>query len=179
MVITSQQLIAITGNKIDTSVLEKIINSLNLTFEKYEINTPFRVCHFLSQVLHESGCFRYNREIWGPTETQKQYEGRISLGNNQPGDGFKFRGRGWIQLTGRANYEKASKDLNIDLVNNPDLAASYPYVSIIAGWYWCLRGLNTIADKDDVTAITKKVNGGLNGIEERTQWLSKCKSVIL
>jgi len=152
--------------------------ALNDTFEKFEINTPLRQCHFLAQVMHESGCFKYDRELWGPTETQKRYEGRKDLGNVYPGDGFKFRGRGWIQLTGRANYESFGKAIQMDMGQNPDMVARMPWVALAAGWFWDTRNLNALADIDDVVTITKRINGGKNGLDDRKKWLLKCKQVF-
>ena len=179
MVITADQLQSIIGKTPDRTRIERITDALNLTFEKYQINTPLRVCHFLAQVIHESGSFRYMEEIWGPTEAQRQYEGRINLGNNVPGDGYKFRGRGYIQLTGRANYKEACGEFGKDFLANPDLVAQYPYVALIAGWYWKRRNINFLADKDDVIAVTKAINGGTNGLYDREIWLTKVKSIIL
>ncbi len=155
-----------------------ITDSLNQTFNAYEINTSLRICHFLAQVLHESGAFRFTAEIWGPTPTQLRYEGRTDLGNDAPGDGFKYRGRGWIQLTGKANYKVASAELNQDFVNNPDLLEQYPGAALIAGWYWDKHNLNALADNDDILSITKRINGGTNGLPDRQAWLGKAKAVI-
>lgn len=179
MIFTSNQLISIIGKKYDQPTIDKIVTSLNKTFVKYEIDTPLRVSHFLAQILHESGCFKYSFEIWGPTAAQRDYEGRISLGNNELGDGFKFRGRGWIQLTGRKNYKLASTEFGIDLIANPDLAAQYPLVAMIPGWYWFRNNLNYFADLNDLQTITHKINGGYNGLEDRKAWYLKVSSVIL
>lgn len=156
----------------------QITDSLNQTFDKYDINSSLRMCHFLAQILHESGTFRYTSEIWGPTATQSGYEGRRDLGNDSPGDGFKYRGRGWIQLTGKANYQVASAQLGQDFVNNPDLLAQYPWAAIIAGWYWDKHNLNSLADNDDILDITKRINGGTNGLPDRQTWLARAKGVI-
>jgi len=158
--------------------INQVTTSLNQTFESYEINTPLRICHFLAQVIHESGMFRYTAEIWGPTNAQSGYEGRKDLGNDATGDGFKYRGRGWIQLTGKANYKLASVELNQDYVINPDLLLQYPGAALIAGWYWNKHSLNTLADNDDILNITKRINGGTNGIVDRQLWLGKAKAVI-
>lgn len=164
---------------IKDDVLVTLADALTKTFERYSINTPLRQAHFLAQVLHESGAFKYNKEIWGPTTAQKGYEGRKDLGNTGPGDGIKFKGRGLIQLTGRANYAAASKEFGEDFINNPVLLESYPYAALIAGWFWHKRGLNTYADADDVRTITKRINGGFNGLEDRLHWLTRAKIVLL
>lgn len=175
-----EQLEKIVGKK---NNLSQICDALNATFEKYQINTPLRQAHFLAQVIHESGNFVYTSEIWGkkPTLAQENYDTRTDLGNTpeKDGDGFKFRGRGWIQVTGKANYTSISKDLGQDFVKNPDLLAQYPYAAISAGWFWGKRKLNELADKDSFTIITKKINGGTNGIDDRLKWLRKCKEVLI
>src|SRR6478736_7130296 len=142
---------------------------LDIAFERYQINTPLRKAHFLAQVIHESGGFRYRSEIWGNTAAQQGYDTRADLGNTpeKDGDGYKYRGRGWIQLTGKANYAAASKEFNIDFVKNPDLASDEMWCALIAGWYWEKKNLNIAADKDDIKTITRRINGGLNGLTDR------------
>jgi len=163
----------------DDRTIETLTASLVNTCERYDINTSLRVCHFLAQVIHESGGFFYDREIWGPTKTQKGYEGRKDLGNTEPGDGYRFRGRGYIQLTGRFNYRKAGRDLGVNFEANPELVAESPWNMIVAGWYWDLRVLNNYADKDSLLNVTVRINGGFNGLKDREKWLDKCKSIIL
>ena len=142
---------------------------------RYEINTPLRVCHFLAQVLHESGNFRYMEEI----ASGAAYEGRKDLGNIHKGDGKKFKGRGLIQLTGRANYAAYSKDRGIDFIANPKLISDDPKNCVdVAGWYWNSRKLNQYADKDDIKTVTKRINGGYNGLADRIKKLAICKSII-
>jgi putative chitinase len=178
MEINQFQLRNIIGNIYDPSKFDKITDSLNKTFAKYQIDSRIRICHFLAQVLHESGCFKYNEEIWGPTPTQRNYEGRKDLGNCFEGDGYKFRGRGYIQLTGRANYKAASAEFGQDLIANPDLVSQFPLVAYTAGWYWKTHVLNSFADADDILSITKKINGGTNGLDDRKKWLEKSKLVL-
>jgi len=134
----------------------KYVPLLNACFEKYGINTPLRVAHFLAQVLHESGSLKYCEEIASGAD----YEGRKSLGNVMPGDGKKFKGRGLIQLTGRANYTAYGKYIGEDLTKSPEKVAGELAVDV-AGWFWSTRKLNELADKDDLHNITKRVNGGL------------------
>jgi len=169
---TIDQLKKITGV---TSPLNVITESLNSTCEKYQINTPLRLCHFLAQVLHESGTFHYNTEI----ASGEAYEGRKDLGNIVNGDGRRYKGRGYIQITGRSNYKAVTQALGCDFINNPEKLAEAPWNMLSAGWYWNSRKLNDWADKDDITTITKKVNGGLNGFVNRQTWLKKCKEVLL
>lgn len=161
--------------------LTQVLEALEKTFTDFQINTPLRQSHFLAQVIHESGEFKYMKEIWGNTPAQQAYDTRVDLGNTpeKDGDGFKYRGRGWIQLTGKANYRAFSKDVKLDFLNNPDLVAQYPYVALAAGWFWVKKGLNTLADKDDIAAITKRINGGYNGLDDRKKYLALAKKALL
>lgn len=134
---------------------------------EFGIDTPQRVAAFLAQVGHESGGFRYTREIWGPTDAQKRYEGRADLGNVKPGDGSKYRGRGLIQITGRYGYQKASKALGVDLISHPELLEAKPLAARSAAWWWFAHGCNEIADTGDIVALSKRINGGTNGLEDR------------
>jgi len=178
--ITEKQLeVILSPIRHDRYKMIEIVNDLNVVYNRYEINTPLRICHFLAQVLHESGGFVYNRELWGPTKAQRGYEGRKDLGNTEPGDGFRYRGRGYIQLTGRENYRIAGRDLQQNFIDNPDLVAESPWNMIVAGWFWNLRNLIEYSDKDSIRDVTVRVNGGLNGLKDRQKWLDKCKSIIL
>lgn len=161
--------------KYNDTTLDLILSSLEQVFTKYGINTPLRQNHFLAQVLHESGAFYYKEEI----ASGDAYDTRVDLGNTpqKDGDGRLYKGRGWIQCTGKANYSLASKEFGVDFVKNPKLVGEYPYCALIAGWYWNRHKLNTCADKDDIKTITKKINGGYNGIIDRTNWLNKCKLI--
>lgn len=142
------------------------------------IDTPIRQAHFLAQLAHESGGFIYDHELWGPTPAQKKYEGRKDLGNTVAGDGRRYAGRGYIQLTGRANYTTYGKALGLDLVGNPEIAATPEVAVRVAIEYWDSHHLNGFADKDDITTITRKINGGLNGLEDRKAYLVKAKKAL-
>lgn len=155
-----------------------LVPHLNTYMTQYGISTPLRMAHFISQVAHESGGFRYMKEIWGPTPAQKKYEGRKDLGNVHKGDGKKYMGRSPMQLTGYANYLKYSNLLGINLVENPELAETYQWGAAIACAYWNENSLNTLADKDDCKAVTKRINGGYNGLAERQQMLERAKSTF-
>jgi putative chitinase len=182
MPITQQQLKSIIlPVKYDEAKLQLIAAALNQTFEKYAVNTSLRMSHFLAQVLHESSAFRYSVEIWGNTPAQKAYDTRTDLGNTpeHDGDGYKYKGRGWIQLTGKANYQAASTEFAQDFINDPDLLSKEPWNSLAAGWYWNKRKLNGFADADDILTITKKINGGFNGLNDRKMWLVKAKTVLI
>ena len=141
----------------------------------YHINTPLRVAHFMAQIHHESGGFKYTKEI-GNDAYFKKYEGRKDLGNVKEGDGLRFKGRGFIQVTGRANYTVLSKDTRIDFLNNPELLEQEANAMISALWFWNKKKLNELADKDDCKAITKKINGGYNGLADRERLLIKYKA---
>lgn len=108
----------------------------------------------------------------------EDYEGRDDLGNTQPGDGLRFKGRGLIQLTGRDNYMKFSKAMNQDFTAQPQLLAQSPWAIWAAGWYWNDKQLNEYADRDDLERVTRGVNGGYNGLEDRRKYLQKAKSVL-
>jgi predicted chitinase len=153
-----------------------------MVMEIYEIDTPLRASAFLAQIAHESAELRFMEELWGPTAQQKKYEPPSdlakSLGNTQPGDGFRYRGRGPIQITGRANYEKYGDLLGVDLVGNPDLAATPQIAFSTAGLFWKLNRLNELADVQDFTTITKRINGGLNGLQERQKYYEVAKDVL-
>ncbi len=162
-------------------VIERYLPFINTLLPKYGIDTPFEQASFLSQIIHESGGFRYVREIWGPTSTQRRYEGRRDLGNNFPGDGKKFMGRGLMQITGRVNYARMSNDLFKDdrLLDNPEILEQPEYAVASACIYWKWRNLDRFDDDDDVTKETKLVNGGLNGFEDRKSIFGRAKAVLV
>ena len=140
------------------------------------VNTPLRFAAFLSNILHESGCFRYVREI----ASGEAYEGRKDLGNVHKGDGKLFKGRGLIQITGRANYMEISKDWygNDSIVRNPEILASPENAVRSAYWFWNKRNLNAIADKPDFKTVCKRINGGLNGYAERLKYYEAALKVL-
>lgn len=160
--------------KHQSTIIEACGAALEAVLTKFEITTPLRVAHFLAQVCHESDGFCTTEEY----ASGAAYEGRKDLGNTQVGDGRKFKGRGLIQLTGRANYEQTGKRLFEALVEAPDVAARPDQAVVIACDYWNTHKLNELADQDNVIAITRKVNGGLNGIESRRDYLGKAKAAI-
>lgn len=137
--------------------------------DRFEIDTPLRAAAFLAQIGHESGGLRYVRELWDPDRCpwQAKYEGRADLGNTQPGDGSLFRGRGLIQITGRANYRACGLALGLDLEIHPELLEQHEWASFSAGWFWREHKLNLFADQRDMHVITKKINGGYNGLAPR------------
>lgn len=154
--------------------IQKFLTPLNLTLDKYQINTPRRVAAFLAQLAHESGSLRYVREI----ASGEAYEGRKDLGNTEPGDGVKFRGRGLVQITGRANYEALSAALHYDFIKDPEALEKPGAAAMSAGWFWYLKDLNRYADIDAFTKITQRINGGLNGIDDRLKHWQRCKQAL-
>ena len=197
--LTTTQIKDITGIHDDVKLTE-ITNAINDTLVKYEINTPLRQAHFLAQLLHESGNLVYVKENLSYSEqglvktfkkyfineaeakpysrqqdkiANRVYANRMGNGNEASGDGSKFKGRGYIQITGHDNYSSLSKDTGIDFMSKPELLETTKYAALSAGWFWDKVKLNTFADKDDITTITKKINGGLNGLESRTSLTKK------
>ena len=173
---------------IDGKWLEPLLE----TFEKYDISTPKRQAYFIGQCMHESGGFKQLKEnlnysakglmaTWpsrfpdmdtaekyerNPEKiANKVYSGR--MGNTEDGDGAKYIGRGLIQLTGKENYANCGNAIGVDLVTNPDLLSTPKYAALSAGWFWNRKGLNALADADDIDTITKRINGGLIGIADR------------
>lgn len=158
------------------SIVGPLVGYLNkyMASDRYQVNTYLRVCHFLAQAAHESASFKTLEEYASGAE----YEGRKDLGNVKKGDGVRYKGRGIFQLTGRANYRAIGQLIGEDLENNPELAES-PEVSVLTALeYWRSRGLNPLADADNIKRITLKINGGSNGLQDRIVYLGRCKKVI-
>jgi predicted chitinase len=145
------------------AIISAIVPALNTYLPQYEIDMPNRIWHFMGQAYVECDQFRTMHEY----ASGSAYEGRKDLGNTEPGDGVRYKGRGIFQCTGRANYAAYGRKLGLDLVNNPELAA-VPEVSVrIACEYWKAKGLNGWADRNDPVMITKRINGGRNHLAER------------
>lgn len=171
---------------------------------KFGIDTPLRKAHFLAQVAHESGALQYSQEnlnysaealrrVFGkyfPTIelakayahkpekiANRVYANRMGNGNEASGDGWKFRGRGLIQLTGKENYQKFGADNGIDCVKNPDMLLQPEWAIASAGWFWKKRNLNAYADANDIVMVTKRINGGVNGLNDRQQYLDSFKRI--
>jgi len=171
--VTAAELQRIMPN-LSSDKAEAYLPHLNRAMQEANINTPQRQSAFLAQLAHESGQLQYMEEI----ASGAAYEGRSDLGNTQPGDGTRYKGRGPIQLTGRANYAAASKDLGIDLVSNPERAADPDVAFRIATWYWGSRNLNQYADAGNFSQITYRINGGYNGAADREQYYARAQSVL-
>jgi putative chitinase len=177
MPITAQQLLQILPNAGQRAGVFAPV--LNTAMQRYQIVGAKRVAAFIAQIGHESGQLRYVREIWGPTPAQSKYEGRADLGNTVPGDGLKYRGRGVIQITGRANYAACGEALGIDLINQPEQLEQPQYASLSAAWFWSTKGLNTLADQDQFNTITRRINGGLNGLQDRLEIWARARAVLV
>lgn len=157
---------------------EKWLSPLNSAMSDYEINTAQRIAAFLAQIGHESGKLVFVREIWGPTPQQANYEGRQDLGNFYTGDGFKYRGRGLIQITGRANYKQCGDAMGLDLESHPELLEQPDIAARSAAWYWKEHGCNEYADADRFNAITRAINGGSNGMPDRVALWNSARAVL-
>ena len=174
MKITTATLAAISGNPANAN-MQSVLLGLRKAGIGKGLERPHRLAHYLAQVAHESGGFKYDKEIWGPTNAQKRYEGRKDLGNIQPGDGWRFRGRGPIQVTGRFNYRaftdwaKALDPAAPNFENDPDALNTDPWEGLSPIWYWDRHNLNRYADADDLYGITRWINGGLNGLNDRME----------
>lgn len=154
--------------------LEKFAQPLSETMEKYNINSPQRMSCFLAQLAHESGCLRYVKEL----ADGKAYEGRKDLGNIESGDGPRFKGRGLIQITGRLNYSTLSKEFGQDFVAHPELLEGPVWATMSAGWFWNAHQLNVPADVMDFLRITRRINGGTNGMEDRLKYFALAKKTF-
>ena len=150
------------------------IAPLNSAMQEFHINSPIRQAAFLAQIAHESGELRYVKEI----ASGSAYEGRKDLGNTQPGDGMKYKGRGLIQITGRNNYADCGKSLGVDLITNPELLETNDLACRSAAWFWASHGLNDLADKGDFERITKRINNGTNKIKQRYAYLAMANEVL-
>lgn len=150
--------------------------------DEFEISTPLRAAAFLAQIGCESARLEYVKEIWGPTAQQLRYEPPSSLartlGNTEPGDGKKFCGRGLIELTGRGNYLRTGTALKLDLINHPELLEQPVNAARSAGLFWQEHGLNTLADAGLIVAISRRVNGGTNGLAVRLSLYSAAKRAL-
>jgi putative chitinase len=151
------------------------IDPLNSAMQEADIVSAVRQAAFLAQVAHESAELLYTREL----ATGEEYEGRADLGNTQPGDGARFKGRGLLQITGRTNYETCGAALGLDLLTQPQLLETPTDACRSAGWFWRTRDLNALADADAFGAITHKINGGFNGIDARLKYWLRARRVLV
>ncbi len=179
------------GPKTMTAVLARVagrpmspLADLGAALAKYAprfglLDTVPRFANFVGQACHESGRFRYLREIWGPTDQQRKYEGRADLGNTQPGDGKRYMGRGIFQITGRANYTEMAMRTGQPLVDHPELVETPDLAVLTACIYWQSRKLSLLADAGKEDDISRRINGGVIGIAERRQMVGIVKGLLL
>jgi len=184
---------------------QKWLEPLNNAFQKYDISTLQRQASFIGQCAHESGNFRILEEnlnysaarlmaVWpsrfpsldvasqyanNPEKlANKIYSGRMGNGDEESGEGYAYRGRGLIQMTGKEAYANCGSGLGVDLVGNPNWLVDPKYAALSAGWFWNKKGLNSLADVQDYETMTKRINGGLNGLDDRKAKIAKALSVL-
>ena len=175
--LTRDKLRAIMSNASDAQI-NTYLTPLLSAMRTNQINTPLRMAHFLAQLGHESGDFRYTEEI----ADGRAYEGRKDLGNTQAGDGPRFKGRGLIQLTGRTNYTNYGQARGRDFVTPPNnllLATDANLAVDVSCWFWTTHGLNVRADADNLNGITRTINGGTNGLADRAAHLQRAKLLLV
>lgn len=154
--------------------LELFLPLLNQTMEEFEIHTPQRIAMFLAQIGHESGQLRYVEEI----ASGQAYDGRKDLGNTATGDGIRYKGRGLIQITGRRNYALCSLALDLPLLEQPFLLSEPRNAARSAGWFWKNGNLNSYADAGFFKEVTRRINGGYNGMEDRQKLYDRAREAI-
>jgi putative chitinase len=152
----------------------KYLPYLNKYMPEYEITSLIRIWSYMAQIGHESGQLNYSEEI----ASGKAYEGRKDLGNTEPGDGIRFKGRGLIQLTGRSNYQSLSNAFGIDFVREPELLKTPELAVKSSLWFWKSKNLNAIADSGDFKLLTKRINGGYTHLADRIEIFERCKRFI-
>lgn len=186
MKLSLEQLGKIAGVRPNKNMVSVLIGLDAYGYEKLGMNKPHRLAQYTPQLAHESGRFRYDHELWGPTPAQQRYEGRKDLGNYYPGDGYKFRGRGPIQITGRANYRQFTKWVREkfgsdtpDFEDDPGAVNTDSWEGIGPLWFWEVHNLNDLADMGDVKGITRRINGGYNGLHDRQQLYVRTGLVLL
>jgi len=171
--LTSQILLTIAPQA-NRAIVDGLIPFLNQYLPQYGIDSLLRLDHFLGQSAEETAGYRTLVEYASGNE----YEGRKDLGNTEAGDGPRYKGRGIFQITGRDNYQKMSQALNIDLINNPELAATSEVAVRTACIYWQTHNLNALADQDDLEGITRRINGGTNGINDREIFTDRADNAL-
>jgi len=154
--------------------VDAFFGPLTAAMAEFGINTPARQASFLAQIAHESGQLQYLREL----ASGDAYEGRRDLGNVSPGDGRRYKGRGLIQVTGRSNYVSCGAALGLDLLASPELLEQPVNACRSAAWFWRSHGLNELADAGDQVKVTRRINGGTNGLAERLAYFAVAKRVL-
>ena len=203
MAVTLEQLAAFFEDT-DEDILATFVDPINAVAEEFEINTPQRISMFLAQIGHESGGLtklrenlnykaerlaqifpKYFRNV-DPDEyahnpekiANRVYASRMGNGDEASGDGYRFRGRGAIQLTGRSNYTSCGEDIGVDLISNPDYLETPEGAIRSAAWFWDQRGLNDFADNNDIVTVTKRINGGTIGLADRKELYEEALTVF-
>ncbi|QIG72942.1 lysozyme-like protein [Rhizobium phage RHph_N3_2] len=185
--ITAQQLRSAAIGPVKTDNLNSVLTAMDNYGSIFGLDLPHRAVQYYAQIMHESGDFRFDREIWGPTPAQKRYDTRADLGNTPAadGDGKLYAGRTPIQITGKSNYIAFhewcdEKNLNPpDFIAKPDLVNTDPWEGLAPLWYWDTHHLNRWADQGDIETITKKINGGMNGLADRIDHYARLALVVL
>lgn len=152
---------------------KSLARDLGQAMHDFNINTSRRASMFIAQVAHESAGFRYREE----RASGAAYEGRRDLGNVKRGDGVRFKGRTFIQITGRSGYAQVSKALHHDFLAHPHDLAQQRYAALGAAWWWSTHGCNTLADSGDLVAVTRRINGGTNGLADRQAYYRRARPV--
>lgn len=176
MILTRQQLadcMPFAGGRVDT-----YLEPLNVAMADADITTAARLAMFLAQIAHESGELRYTEEI----ASGAAYEYREDLGNTRPGDGVRYKGRGLLQITGRYNYAACSRWMSgsdMLLIEHPEILATDPILAArSAAWFWSSKALNPASDRADVATVSKRINGGTNGMLERIRYYDRARVVL-
>ena len=189
---------------IDMAHAEHLVAPINAAITEADLSTPHRLAAFIAQCGHESGGFKFLEEnlnykadslckVWpshfneeianeyahNPEKiANRAYAGRMHNGDEASGDGWAFRGRGFLQITGKVTYEQCSHELGYDFVSNPDAVATPEGASITAAWFWKKHNLNHFVDNNDFTGLTKAINGGTIGLEDRMARYQHALSVV-
>lgn len=162
--------------------LARVTDAFNDVLPLAGATTPVRAALFLANIAHETCEFLYSVEVWGPTPQQLRYEPpstlATKLGNTQPGDGFRFRGRGWIMETGRSNYTVLQERMKLPLIENPELLSHPRHAATSAALFWRMHGCNELADKGDVKGCRHVVNGGENGLAQVENYFARGFAVL-
>ena len=164
------------------SNINRALKPLNDTLVRFNVNTPLRIAHFIAQVAHESGAFQYLKEIAsGAAYDTGRLAARLGNTPEADGDGQKYKGRGYIQLTGTSNYRLFDEftGRKHDLMNHPERVEQPDLAMLAAGWYWSRNDLNSLADRDDLLSITKRINGGTNGLDDRIRYFLNAEKILL
>lgn len=155
-------------------IVNGLVDAMPSLIARAKLTTDLRLAHFLAQLAHESAGFRTTEEY----ASGSAYEGRRDLGNVRPGDGKRFKGRGLIQVTGRHNYRRMSRALAKDFEANPELLRRFPDAALTGAIFWDDHRLNDYADKDNILTITRRINGGTNGFDDRRLYLGRAKRAL-